>query len=233
MSAVCVVRRPLIAAELSDVEQRYKAHLEQLFLETSVLSDHEIQVMEETVKLKKRQRMGYDDDEDGALVLAADKEDMAADKLQEFQPAARLTEADMTTNRSSQLRKLDVPLFLLVKQKLGNKAVWMMPQGSRQEGETLRQTAERILMTCCGTHLRTTFYGNAPCGFYKYKYPRTVRSENNVGAKVFFFKAELSGGEVECNSDDVQEFAWVTPEEMKEYLPQKYLDSVLPLAVSI
>ncbi|XP_035677629.1 39S ribosomal protein L46, mitochondrial-like isoform X2 [Branchiostoma floridae] len=234
MSAVCMVRRPLIMAELSDVERRYKAHLEQLHLETSVLSDHELQLIEEKVKLKQRRSRGYDDDdEDGSLLLAADKEDLAADKFQEFQPADRLTEADMKNDRSSQLRKLGVPLYLLVKQKLGDKAVWVMPQGSRQEGETLRQTAERILLTCCGTHLRTTFYGNAPCGFYKYKYPRTMRSENNVGAKVFFFKAELTGGDIECDSEGVEEFAWVTPEEMKEYLPQKYLDSVLPFATCL
>ncbi|XP_019617626.1 PREDICTED: 39S ribosomal protein L46, mitochondrial-like [Branchiostoma belcheri] len=234
MSAVCVVRRPLIMAKLSDVELRYKQHLEQLHLETSVLSDHEIQLMEETVRLQKRQRMGYDDDdEDAALLLAADKEDLAADKLQDFQPADRSTEADTTEDRSSQLRKLDVPLYLLVKQKLGDKAVWVMPQGKREEGETLRQTAERVLHTCCGSQLRTTFYGNSPCGFYKYKFPRTLRSQNNLGAKIFFFKAELSSGQVECGSEAVQEFVWVTSEEMKEYLPQKYLDSVLPFAVNL
>ncbi|KAI8511745.1 39S ribosomal protein L46, mitochondrial [Branchiostoma belcheri] len=234
MSAVCVVRRPLIMAKLSDVEQRYKQHLEQLHLETSVLSDHEIQLMEETVRLQKRQRMGYDDDdEDAALLLAADKEDLAADKLQDFQPAGRDTEADTTDDRSSQLRKVDTPLYLLVKQKLGDKAVWVMPQGKREEGETLRQTAERVLQTCCGSRLRTTFYGNSPCGFYKYKFPRTLRTENNLGAKIFFFKAELSSGQVECGSEDVQEFVWVTPEEMKEYLPEKYLDSVLPFSVNL
>ena len=36
-------------------------------------------------------------------------------------------------------RKLMDKLVLLVKCKVGDKSMWMMPQGARQEGETMRE----------------------------------------------------------------------------------------------
>lgn len=37
----------------------------------------------------------------------------------------------------------------------------------------------------CGPDIKVQFYGNAPCGFYKYRYPKAVRGESgSVGAKV-------------------------------------------------
>lgn len=46
------------------------------------------------------------------------------------------------------------------------------------------QTCERLVQETCGGDLKVKFIGNAPCGFYKYKYPKTVRKEGFIGAKV-------------------------------------------------
>lgn len=46
------------------------------------------------------------------------------------------------------------------------------------------QTCERLVEETCGGDLKVKFLGNAPCGFYKYKYPKTVRKEGYIGAKV-------------------------------------------------
>lgn len=40
-------------------------------------------------------------------------------------------------------------------------------------------------MSYCGDRLTAQIYGNAPCGFFKYKYPREVQNKNGViGGKV-------------------------------------------------
>lgn len=86
---------------------------------------------------------------------------------------------------SSLYRKLDKHLILLVNQKIGDKFYYVLPQGLRQEGETLRQTAERIMKEHCGCELNAQIYSNAPSGFYKYKYPKKIRDERgSLGAKV-------------------------------------------------
>lgn len=60
------------------------------------------------------------------------------------------TEADEKNDRTSLHRQLDRNLVLLVKEKLGDEDVWMLPQAEWQPGETLRGTAERILATLSG-----------------------------------------------------------------------------------
>lgn len=46
------------------------------------------------------------------------------------------------------------------------------------------QTAQRILKNTC-PEVKAQFYGYAPAGFYKYKYPKNVQEKNgSVGAKV-------------------------------------------------
>lgn len=59
-------------------------------------------------------------------------------------------DADVKNDRSSLHRKLDRNLILLVKEKLGDQDIWMLPQAEWQPGETLRQTAERTLATLSG-----------------------------------------------------------------------------------
>ena len=47
------------------------------------------------------------------------------------------------------------------------------------------QAAERVLVSACGDGVEARFLGNAPCGFFKYKYNNKDPSpEQPVGAKV-------------------------------------------------
>ena len=45
------------------------------------------------------------------------------------------------------------------------------------------QTAERVLQEKCGSEIKARFLGNAPVGFYKYKFA-SPGEDNTVGAKV-------------------------------------------------
>jgi large subunit ribosomal protein L46 len=104
-----------------------------------------------------------------------------------------------------------------------------MPQGLRMDGETMLQTAERVLQEKCGLDLTVQFHGNAPCGVYKYKYPKRfidTTEDTSIGAKVFFFKAQYIAGHLEHNKLKHQEFKWLGREELMCSLSQEYYRNI-------
>jgi len=85
--------------------------------------------------------------------------------------------------------------------------------------------------------------GNAPWGFYKYRFSKKVKqirgSDDTVGAKIFFYKANYVTGEftlpsaasakkapIEKGSISVKDFKWVTRDELKAQLLPDYYKSV-------
>ncbi|NXS15110.1 RM46 protein, partial [Mystacornis crossleyi] len=134
-------------------------------------------------------------------------------------------DADKSNDRTSLNRKLDSNLMLLVKQKIGNQELWLLPQVEWQPGETLRSTAERAMATFLGDHVQAKVLGNAPYGIYKYKFPKAIRTEDNMGAKVFFFKAFLQSNDL-SQTKLKADYLWVTKKELGDYLKSEYLKKV-------
>lgn len=149
------------------------------------------------------------------LQTAQDFEDMSQDELSKF---SFVTQEDNNNNKQSLARKLDDTLMFLCEHKLGNENAILLPQGKWIEGETLRQTAERIVKEKCGTNMKVHFYGNAPIGFYKYKYPVNER-KNAVGAKVFFFRAIHKNGDV---TDLKDTSIWINDSELLAVVKNNY-----------
>ncbi|KFP83036.1 PREDICTED: 39S ribosomal protein L46, mitochondrial, partial [Apaloderma vittatum] len=196
-------------------------------LERSHYSDHEIRKLEEEEQLRRRKESAYDEEEavGKTVIMAQDLEDKWEQKLLRFKAAPRVTDADKNNNRTSLDRRLDSNLMLLVKQKIGSQELWLLPQAEWQPGETLRSTAERAMATFLGDDIQAKILGNAPYGIYKYKFPKAIRTENNVGAKVFFFKAFLQSSglsQVKLKED----YLWVTKDELGDYLKSEYLKKV-------
>ncbi|XP_048418778.1 39S ribosomal protein L46, mitochondrial isoform X2 [Stegostoma tigrinum] len=217
--AVCLQRAAVLSREMNPMERAFAQTLEQIELEKSLYSDHELRVFEDEEKLRWRQADDYNSDEEENvgqdIVTAQDLEDMWEQKFRQFRPAERIQEADKKSDRSTLNRRLDEKLILLVKEKVGDEDIWLLPQGEWNPGETMRQTAERAL---------STLSGNAPAGFYKYKYPKALRNSSIVGAKVFFFKALLMNGDLKTRKKG--DYVWVTKSELKDYLKPKYLQQV-------
>ncbi|XP_039628943.1 39S ribosomal protein L46, mitochondrial [Polypterus senegalus] len=226
--AVCLQRPAVISQERSPMEQQVAELLGQLEFEKSLLSDHEISVLEDAERISRKQADDYDSDEDRddgkKIVTAQDLEDMWDQKMQQFSPAPRITEEDKKNDRMSLNRSLGDTLLLLVKEKIGKNDVWLLPQAQWEEGETLRQTAERALTTVTGGSINATFLGNAPCGFYKYKFPKDVQTESCYGAKLFFFKALLADRNVSLLRKG--DYVWVRKNELQDYLKPEYLKQV-------
>lgn len=154
-------------------------------------------------------------DLDGVIQQTAlDLKDSWKAELSKFQPAPRTTDADRKNDMKSTERKLENSLTLLMEQQIGNDKLFLLPQGNILNGETLCDAAYRIVKERCGDGIQTMIYGKAPCGFYKYKYPKEVREEC-VGAKTFFYRAILKSGQVDMNRGN---FEWLDKTELFDKL---------------
>lgn len=225
LGALCLQRPPVVSKALTPLQEEMAALLQQIEIERSRYSDHELRALDEAQRLAKRKADLYDDEDEQNILLIQDLEDMWEQKFQQFKPGARITEADKKNDRTSLHRKLDRNLVLLVKEKLGDQDVWMLPQAEWQPGETLRGTAERALATLSENNMEAKFLGNAPCGHYKFKFPQAIRTESSLGAKVFFFKALLLTGDF-SQAQKKGHHVWVAKEELGDYLKPKYLAQV-------
>ncbi|XP_068954652.1 large ribosomal subunit protein mL46 [Petaurus breviceps papuanus] len=230
LGALCLQRPPIVSQPLTPQQVEMAELLQQIEVEKSRYSDHEIRALEETRRLERRKADIYDsddddDDDEKDILLAQDLEDTWEQTFLQFKPQPRVTEADQKNDRTSLHRKLDQNLVLLVKEKLGDQETWILPHAEWQSGETLRDTAERALATLSKNSVEAKFLGNAPCGYYKFKFPQAFRTENNIGAKVFFFKAFLQSGNL-SQARKKDDHAWVSREELGDYLKPKYLAQV-------
>uniref|UniRef100_A0A182KAK2 Large ribosomal subunit protein mL46 n=1 Tax=Anopheles christyi TaxID=43041 RepID=A0A182KAK2_9DIPT len=224
-AGVLVERLPIVTKTLEPIEAKFKEMLNQIELEKSLKSNHELRKETEKQQLELLKAGKIDLDSEALKQTAQDLEDAYNEELSRFKPAPRITEADKTNDIRSLDRKLEETLVLLVEQKLGTKSHYLLPQGLHKKGESMRQTAERTLKECCGDTLQVTFYGNAPVGFYKYKYPPSVRNDGAVGAKVFFFRSVLKDSGKNIGTDKVK-YQWLSQDELQKQLHQSYYQNV-------
>ncbi|KAM7406499.1 hypothetical protein PAMP_000873 [Pampus punctatissimus] len=228
-AAVCLMRLPVISADCSPIEQQFTAMLREIELEKSLVGDHEVRLLEDAERMSRRKTANYDSDEEDdprhqETLLAQDLEDSWEQKLKNFEPAPRVR-GDVDKDLTSVERCLADSLVLLAEQQVGNAKMWLLPQTQWQEGETLRQTAERALASLPAAGFKATFLGNAPCGVYKYKLPKALRTEEGpIGTKIFFFKAFLSdsGRSAAPNAS----FLWLKKSELQRYLKPSYMMKV-------
>ncbi|KAJ8882071.1 hypothetical protein PR048_018559 [Dryococelus australis] len=217
---------------MAPIENKFSRLLDQIEFERSLKSDHELrhELDRRQAELLKKGEVP-ELDEEKSTQTAQDFEDICQEELSNFKFSPRVWGYESDVH--SVERKLDSSLLLLVKQKLGDGFVWALPHGLRNEGEAMHQTAERVLKEACGSDLKVRFYGFAPCGFYKYKYPSKARLQESgtVGAKVFFFKAELLSGAVQCNGTLVKEFKWLGKDELATDLQREYCRSVMSFLI--
>ncbi|XP_034249146.1 39S ribosomal protein L46, mitochondrial [Thrips palmi] len=229
VSSVCLQRKPIINKEMKDIEKQVQNLLFQVEKETSWKCDWELEIEKDLKHLQQIKESKNAKASDGTLKvglkLRRDWEDEWKAELSNFSLQPRVTEADKKNNVKSWHRLLDSTLIFVVQSEdSGNR--WVLPYGSRLEGETMRQAAERVLRESCGANLKAQFYGNAPCGYYKFKYPKAIREKMGVeGDKVFFYKAYLTGGDVK-SSTALKDFKWVPRNQLSSTLSADYGQSV-------
>ncbi|KAG6445424.1 39S ribosomal protein L46, mitochondrial [Manduca sexta] len=220
VTGVCVERLPVVTPPLNEIQKKYKDMLYKIEIEKSLKSDHELRHENDKVQAELLKNESADIDFDAvSKITAQDFEDACNEEYTQFKFASIETDADRKGDKTSIERCLQRHLVLVTQLKLGKDLKELLPQGPWKEGETLRQTAERIIKEKCGPELQVQFLSNAPCGFYKYKYPSEINGK--VGAKVFFYYATYKAG-----SASKSKVNWLTRKELEETLPERYRKSV-------
>jgi len=79
-----------------------------------------------------------------------------------------------------------------------------------------------VLQDTCGANIKVKFYGNAPIGFYKYKYPKKLCEQGTYGAKVFYFLAKHIDGDIISNV----KYQWLDHDELEKILPNGIRESI-------
>jgi len=216
-SAVCVERAPVITPEMTKLERDFSELMSSIEFENSKLSDHEVRHIKESHLLKNQVETEIETEstaaDEGETETALDLEDKWDEELKKFVLASRTTEADKTNDTKSTERCLDSSLYLLVKQTIEGKDHWVLPQIAWEEGETMRQSAERALKSVCGG-VEATFLGKAPCGVAKFDLPTPVDGQE---VKVFFYKAWYRKGDVLFNDNLATDYVWVKKAELRKY----------------
>lgn len=224
LCGLCLERKPTILREMNAIERKFAQILSDIEYENSKKSEHEIRAEGDARRadmLKSGSQLDAKELDKSIGQTAYEFEDLSKKEAESFVPAARITEADKLNDVHSTDRKLDKHLTFIVNEQVGSSNVWMLPHAPVGKGETLRQAAERILREKCGHNLRARFYGNAPFGFYKYRYPLSVRqSTDSVGAKIFFMKAQYTQGTVD--KEKAPEFNWATRTELSDKFVSSY-----------
>lgn len=82
--------------------------------------------------------------------------------------------------------------------------------------------------------MHTWFVGNVPIGHYAYKYPSGFTDGDNIGKKVFFMKARILAGQVDLtdNKLGLEDFQWLTKEEIEKVAGKKYFKAVQHILVA-
>ncbi|KAF9146971.1 54S ribosomal protein L17 mitochondrial [Linnemannia schmuckeri] len=157
------------------------------------------------------------------------EEDRVAALEAKIQFNDRITDADRKNDVRSLERALARTLYLIVK-KPRDQHVWQFPQGGVRVCENLQEATGRELSEECGSNMDLWFVGRVPIGHYQYNFPKdfVAKSSNTAvkGAKVFFMKAHIFAGQVQVDNKEIVDFAWVTKQEMKDYVAPEYYEAV-------
>ncbi|CCF50308.1 uncharacterized protein UHO2_06196 [Ustilago hordei] len=118
----------------------------------------------------------------------------------------KTTEADAKNDVRSLERKLDRTLYLVVKGKGG----WKFPAKALMDTkhENLHDVAPKSVTEALGNQLDIWLVSNLPIGLYK----------PSDAEKTYFLKGHVMAGNAELNKGEVEEFQWLTKEEIEELM---------------
>ncbi|VDK63317.1 unnamed protein product [Onchocerca ochengi] len=225
-ASVALIRPPIIAPPMLDIEKRYYDLMLQRELENSLLCDFELRQLRDERLLKERERLKMDGEanlqEEIGILASVDEENWRkeADRIRKELAIGDLTKFSKTDDRSLE-KKIDEFLVLIVCQKFGRKdgyhSPWHLPQLRNLPNESLKQTSERCLKELFSVEMCGKGISNAPFSVYFYNYPAQLRQRlktSSRGAAIFFFKAfYMKRVPLIVNGDEIADYKWVSAKE--------------------
>ncbi|KAL6060876.1 54S ribosomal protein L17 [Balamuthia mandrillaris] len=236
VGAAVVQRPPVCKPQPPHWEQEYWDWLTEKSIKQAHTLEERLELMEQDQakkagakkKDKKKKQSGDEQEEEGMLDLPNIYRGLLKQKeLREVgRTWSRETEDDRRNNRKSLNRKLDRTLYLLVK-KAREEHAWQFPQGGIEEGETMQKCAERELREECGAELEIFTHDSIPSHCYSYPLPEKEQKKfGATGSKVFFYEMLHIEGAPKLNQAELEDYVWVTKEEMADYLSPSLYESI-------
>ncbi|XP_009858381.2 large ribosomal subunit protein mL46 [Ciona intestinalis] len=233
-AAVCLIRLPILTTELEEIEKKYAELSDLNEYERSVLSDWEVEKNRQANLIRDIESGEKNPEDMDFKVANQDIEEMNELEAQQFNEeneTITIEDSDLTNIN----RQPNETLVMVTQQKLGKDSVWMLPVEAWSKEETLRECAERALISHCGTDVGAAFISNGPSGFYKYKFPKDARENSLVGAKLFIYNAYLPRVFIKDSKftfptqlceDKVLQHAWLTKDELKSFTKPKFTNVI-------
>ncbi|KAI2626630.1 39S mitochondrial ribosomal protein L46-domain-containing protein [Hypoxylon sp. NC1633] len=164
---------------------------------------------------------------DAEFRVTEDGEEAKPDEIVPVErPMDRITEADKTNDVRRLDRKLDSTLYLVVQ---GGDGKWQFPAEDVPTDEHLHQTAARALEFAAGVNMNTWLVGRVPVAhFVTQPQFNEDTSLKQKGEKVFFIKGRIMAGQANLKNNrlGLQDFNWLTKDELRAKLPYEYFRSV-------
>ncbi|KAF8874638.1 60S ribosomal protein L17 [Gymnopilus junonius] len=136
----------------------------------------------------------------------------------------RTHSSDLKEDTKSLDRRGQRNLYLLLHTSQDGKNIWRFPQGGVEKGQFLHQAAQQDLLNECGDKMDTWIVGKAPIGVHK---PQPSQAETEGQEQVvFFFKAHILAGQVAPAGNSIQDFAWLTKQEIRTRVDEPYWNSI-------
>jgi len=147
-----------------------------------------------------------------------------------FVPEPRITEADEMKDMKSLRRKLARRLHLIVRAKSieedSSPTVWRFPTASVDiENEFMLKAAKRITAEQLGTEMDVYFLTRAPAGVTYNQYSQEEQKKRSkFGGQIFFYRGQRVRGDVKIKDPSILEHAWITSDDLEEYVPDHETD---------
>ncbi|KAH8102896.1 60S ribosomal protein L17 [Cristinia sonorae] len=226
-TAVILNRSPIITRTPTKFEKSYHAYQSRIqrALHNPFPSEFYFKpgsLLEGKFAAEEREREREAFGRSGTGVSEASQSDGVLEVLGEeevVKPMPRVHEADIKGDTKSLDRQGERNLYLLVRGKdATGKEVWRFPHGDVKPEELLHDAARRDLHAECGDHMDTWVVSRNPIGVYQ-----PSPSEENY---IFFYKAHILAGQVRPDGKNIQDFAWLTKEEIESHVETEYWTGV-------
>uniref|UniRef100_A0A1I7RJ94 39S ribosomal protein L46, mitochondrial n=1 Tax=Bursaphelenchus xylophilus TaxID=6326 RepID=A0A1I7RJ94_BURXY len=231
-AAVALIRLPVIAPPLTEIEQKFSDQQRQIEDEGSHLSDFELRIRKDAELFEKRRQLeaqGKDlselDEQIGIPATQEEEEYIKNEK--KIRAEYELDNRKKWEDESGKsLRKaLDRKLILLVKQKFSQNEpnFWTIPS-LKNNGEPLRETAVRCLGDIFESDVNVNILGNAPVSVTQYEYSKKLADHlQTEGNHIFIYLAYINelDKEIQFNKDHVADYNWTSLPELKEFIHKR------------
>ncbi|KAE9549455.1 hypothetical protein FO519_007330 [Halicephalobus sp. NKZ332] len=237
-AAVAVCRLPIVAPEMTPIQKKFVQIQSEIENQRSFKSDFELREEKDKKILEKRKQLeeaGKDlsllEGELGKTAMM-EEEEWIKKKQISFETYGISRDAfEDKKNPKTLSRAFDKKLILLVRQRFASmdkySSPWILPQ-LKNDGESLRQTAERCVGEIFNGNVKLSIYGNAPQSHITYKYPKKLVDQlktASAGGKVFIFQCFVDDPlrDVKFNDKMISDYRWCTVDEVPEVLGKQNL----------